>query len=334
MKARAFWTVAPGRGELREEVLSPPGSGEVLVRSLASGISRGTERLVFHGHVPESQWAQMRAPLQAGDFPFPVKYGYAAVGLVEDGADELRGRRIFCLHPHQDRFVALARFCRPVPDAVPDHRAVLAANLETAVNILWDAGPLPGERALVIGAGVVGLLCAYLLARIPGMAVTVADTDPARRAVAEAFGARFAAPDAMPAEQELIIHASASPAGLQAALRHAAFEARIVEASWFGDRPVSLPLGEAFHARRLRLISSQVGTIATPMRGRRGYAERMDLALSLLADPLLDALTGPAIPFADLPARMPAILDAPPGGHSPLCPVVTYPGAAAASPEN
>ncbi|PWC30411.1 zinc-dependent alcohol dehydrogenase [Teichococcus aestuarii] len=334
MRARAFWATAPGQGEIRAETLPPRGPEEALLRALASGVSRGTERLVLHGRVPESQWQAMRAPLQEGEFPFPVKYGYAAVAVVEEGPAALRGRRVFCLHPHQDRFLAPAGMCSPVPDAVPDHRAVLAANMETALNIVWDAAPIPGERVLVIGAGVVGLLCAWLIGRFPGTCVTVQDTDPARRVVAEALGARFALPEQAPPEQELILHASASPEGLRAALTLAAMEARIVEASWYGDRSVSLPLGEAFHARRLTLRSSQVGSVSPAMRGRRSHAERMALALSLLADPVLDALVGPRVPFEALPACMAALLAPPPPGHpAPLCPVITYGAAAPAAPE-
>jgi threonine dehydrogenase-like Zn-dependent dehydrogenase len=320
--ARALWTVAPGRAELREETLPPRGTDQELVRTLVTGISRGTERLVLQGRVPESQFAMMRAPLMAGEFPFPVKYGYSAVGVVEAGAHE--GRRTFCLHPHQDRFLAPAAMCIPVPDAVPDARAALAANMETAVNILWDARPLGGERVLVIGAGVVGLLVAYLIAQIPGTEVVVTDIDPSRRGLTEALGAAFSAPEDAPGERDLIIHASASPAGLRSALRLCAFEARIIEASWFGDRECSLPLGEDFHAKRLSIISTQVGAIAPAMRGRRSYAERLGLALSLLADERLDALVGPETAFADLPNAYAGLLNAPAGAPAPLCPIVLY----------
>ncbi len=292
---------------------------------LASGVSRGTERLVLLGRVPESQRAAMRCPLQQGDFPFPVKYGYAAVALVEHGPEALLGRRVFCLHPHQDRFLAPAALCTLVPEAVPDHRAVLAANMETALNILWDARPLPGERALVIGAGVVGLLAAALLARIPGLELAVCDTDPARRRAAEALGLPFLAPEAAPAGRELIIHASASPAGLARALELAEFEGRIVEASWFGSQAVNLNLGEAFHARRIAILSSQVGAVAPAMRGRRSHGERMALALSLLAEPRFDALLGPRTPFAALRGVARLLLPLPGDGPAPLCPVVTYP---------
>ncbi|WP_159999710.1 zinc-binding alcohol dehydrogenase [Roseomonas sp. 18066] len=325
MKARAFWAIAPNVAEIREETLPDATPDQLLVRTLATGISRGTERLVLAGRVPEGQWDAMRAPLQDGNFPFPVKYGYAAVGRVEAGPAEKIGQRVFCLHPHQDLFLAPAAMCHPVPAGVPDRRAVLAANMETALNIVWDAAPLPGERILVIGAGVVGLLAAWLMARIPGTIVTVIDPDAGRRSVAEQLGARFADPEDSPDEQELILHASANPAGLRHALGHAAFEARILEASWFGDRAVSLPLGEAFHSRRLTIRSTQVGAVAPVMRHRRSYAERMALALSLLDSPVLDALAGPVVAFDDLPARIGEILGPPPPGQlAPLCPIITY----------
>jgi threonine dehydrogenase-like Zn-dependent dehydrogenase len=310
--ARAFWTVGPGQGEIRTEPLPAPAPDQLLLTALATGISRGTESLVFAGRVPPSQYAVMGAPLMGGEFPFPVKYGYSAV------ATDPAGRRVFVLHPHQDRFVAPAAMCIPVPDTVPTRRATLAANMETAVNIAWDAAALPGERIMVVGAGVVGLLAAALFARLPGAVVTVIDIDPARAVLAARFGCRFALPAAAPDDQDLILHASASEAGLRTALASAAFEARIIEASWFGDRTPALPLGEAFHARRLRLISTQVGSVATAMRGRRSHAQRLALALDLLADPAYDALLEPPTRFEDLPQAMPRLLA---GG---LCHVVTY----------
>ena len=324
MKAKAFWTVAPGQGEIRAHTLAPPAADQALVVTRASGISRGTERLVFTGRVPESQWPAMRAPLQYGDFPHPVSYGYAAVGVVQAGPEALRGQRVFCLHPHHDAFLAPAAMCIPVPDAVPDRRAVMAANMETAVNVLWDARPLVGERVLVVGAGVVGLLTAFLLARMPGLDLHVCDVDASRRAIVESFGARFCTPDAAPGERDLVIHASASEAGLQLALARCGFEGRVVEASWFGDRAISLPLGEAFHAKRLSLVSTQVGSVAPAMRGRRTHGQRLALALDLLADARLDALLGPDIPFDELPTRIGAVLLPESGAPQPLCPVVTY----------
>ncbi len=281
--------------------------------TLVTGVSRGTEATVFAGRVPQNQYQAMRAPLMGGEFPFPVKYGYSAVGRTTDR------RRVFVLHPHQDLFVAPATMCIPLPDAVPTHRAVLTANMETVLNLLWDAGPLVGERMLVIGAGAVGLLAASLLARIPAARVTVVDIDPTREPLARRFGCDFVGPNAAPADQELIVHASASEAGLRLALDRAAFEARIVEASWYGDRAPAVPLGEAFHARRLRLIASQVGAVARPMRGRRSHADRLVLALELLADERYDALLDGPTQFEDMPEAMPRILA--PGA---LCHVITY----------
>ena len=322
--ARALWTVAPGRCELRRETLRPRGADEVLVRTLASGVSRGTERLVLHGRVPPRMHEAMRAPFQSGFFSFPVKYGYSAVGVVVEGPSGLLGRRVFCLHPHQDFFIVPTAMAAPIPDTVPDARAVLAANMETAVNILWDARPLIGERALVLGAGVVGLLAAALLSRVPGVELVIADPDPARRAPAEALGLRLVSPQDAPGERDLIIHASGHPDGLRQALSLAGFEGRIVEASWFGDREAVLPLGEAFHAKRLSIVSTQVGAVAPAMRGRRSHADRLTLALDLLEDARFDALVGPVTRFADLAAALPALLDPPAGAAAPLCPVVTY----------
>ena len=317
--ARALWSVSPGRAELRTETLRPPAEGEVLVRALYTGISRGTERLVLDGRVPESEWRRMRGPLQAGDFPFPVKYGYCAVGVIEDGSPARIAQRVFILHPHQDRFLAPQAMCIPLPDALPAARAVLGANMETALNILWDAGPMIGERALVVGGGVVGLLVARLLARMPGASVALHDVDARKRDLVLSAGARFVT-DPAP-EHELVIHASGHPDGLVTALAACAFEARVLEASWFGTKPVALPLGEAFHAQRLTIRATQVGSVAPAMRGRRSYAERMALALDLLAeDAWCDALLGTEVRFADLPATLPALL----GPDGPPCPLVTY----------
>lgn len=320
--AHAFWTITPGRGEIRRTPLRAPGADEVLVRALRSGISRGTESLVFRGQVPPSQWSAMRCPFQEGDFPGPLKYGYASVGRVEAGPAALLGRRVFCLYPHQDWYVVPADAVIPLPDAVSDARGVLAANMETAVNGLWDATPRLGDRVAVIGAGVVGSLVAAQAARIPGIRVELIDTDPRRAELAARLGCSFATPEAASADADLVIHASGHPDGLATALRIAGFEASVVELSWYGDRPVALPLGEAFHARRLKLHSSQVGSVATPQRARWSHRRRLALALDLLADPVFDALLSGESPFAELPAMLPRLADAPDGA---LCHVVTYP---------
>lgn len=303
-QARAFWITAPGAGELRDEPLPARGSTDVLVATLFSGISRGTELLVFSGRVPEGERERMRAPFQAGEFPAPVKYGYCNVGLVEAGPAELIGLHVFSLFPHQTRFVIPAGAVHPLPPGLDPGRAVLAANMETALNGVWDAAILPGDRISVIGAGAVGCLVAWLAARIPGCEVCLVDVRPDREPIAHAIGASFALPADAPGDRDVVVHASGSPRGLATALACAAFESTIVEMSWYGTTPVTLELGAAFHARRLTIRSSQVGHVATAQRARWTHRRRMALALTLLADPALDVLITGESAFSDLPQTM------------------------------
>lgn len=302
VESRACWIEAPGRAAIRSAEVHAPPAGDVLVRALHSGISRGTEMLVYRGEVPATEFERMRAPFQEGDFPGPVKYGYASVGIVEQGAEALQGRTVFCLYPHQTRYVVPAQALHLLPEEVPAPRAVLAANMETAVNALWDAAPRIGDRIAVVGGGVVGLLVAWLAGRLPGCAVELIDLNPSRRQVAEALGLAFASPEHARPDADLVVHASGSAQGLVTALRLAAFEATVIEMSWYGRREVALPLGEAFHARRLTLKSSQVGHVATAQRSRWSHHRRLALALSLLRDPVLDALITDSAPFDELPA--------------------------------
>lgn len=324
MLAKALWYVAPGRAELREEPISAPGLGEVRVRALFGAVSRGTERLVAAGRVPPSEHERMRAPLMGGAFPFPVKYGYATVGRVEGGPSALRGGNVFVLHPHQDFFTVPVETVRPVPADVPPQRAVLAANMETALNAVWDGAPGPADRIAIVGGGVVGLLLARLCRQLPGAEVVLVDVVPARAELARALGVDFATPGNAPAECDLVFHASGSAAGLATALRLAGEEASIIEMSWYGSGEIGAPLGEAFHSRRLRLVSSQVGRIAPSHRPRWTYARRLSAALALLKDPALDVLLAPPVAFADLPEEMPEILNAKADAR---CPLIRYPAA-------
>ena len=319
--AQAFWIVAPGQGELRSEPVPEPGPDEILIEALASGISRGTESLVFQGRVPESQRQIMRAPHQVGEFTFPLKYGYSSVGVVVAGPGDWLGRRVFCLHPHQDRYVVSRRAVVSVPATVSDERAVLAANMETVVNALWDAAPRVGDRVAVVGAGVIGTLTAAVASRIPGTAVQLIDINPDKAAIAAALGVSFAVPNVATLGADLVVHASATSDGLATALDLAGFEATIVELSWYGDRQVSIALGEGFHSRRLRLVSSQVGTVATPQRARWDRQRRLALAVDLLSDERFDVLLAPPVPFARLPEVM-ARLAAGPSGV--MCQVISY----------
>ncbi len=321
IEAEAFWICEPGVGELRRETLTPPRTDEVLVRTLFSGISRGTESLVFRGAVPPSEYLRMRCPFQSGEFPRPVKYGYISVGQVELGPPELMDRVVFCLHPHQTRYIVPAGAVVPLPAGVPPRRAVLAANLETALNGLWDAQLLPGDRIAVVGAGAVGCLVAWLAGQLPGCEVELIDVDPARSTVAAHLGVTFVSPTEASGDADVVFHASGNPAGLSTALGLAGFEAKVVELSWYGDRPVALPLGEAFHARRLRLCSSQVGAVATPQRARWTHRRRMALALRLLGDARLDALITGESDFHDLPRVMARLAQAPDGA---ICHRIRY----------
>jgi threonine dehydrogenase-like Zn-dependent dehydrogenase len=304
--AAAFWIAEPGRGEIREERVPAPRADEVLVRALFSGISRGTESLVFAGAVPEREHQRMRAPFQTGDFPAPVKYGYSSVGIVEQGASDLVGRAVFCLYPHQTRYVVPAAAVHALPDDVPPARAVLAANLETAVNGLWDAAPRLGDRVAVVGAGAVGCLAAWLAARA-GADVELVDVDARKAAAAERLGIAFKAPADATRDADVVVHASGSAAGLATALELAAFEATVLELSWYGARRPEVALGEAFHSRRLTLKSSQVGAIAPEQRARWSTQRRMQLVLRLLADERLDALISGESRFEDLPGLLPRL---------------------------
>jgi threonine dehydrogenase-like Zn-dependent dehydrogenase len=333
LSARALWYVAPGQVELRSEILAEPSQTEVLVATSFSGVSRGTERLVMAGKVGQAEWERMRAPLQAGNFPFPVKYGYCATGIVEAGDKQLIGKPVFVLHPHQDRFVAPATMATPIPDGVPLRRATLAANMETALNGLWDSGAGPADRIVVVGGGIVGLLAGYLAARLPGAEVTLVDVAEERRGIAETLGMQFACPAQAKTgisagepsgawkEADVVFHTSASAPGLATAIAAAGFESTIVELSWYGEGTIPAPLGGAFHSRRLKLISSQVGQVAGSRRARWDYGRRLRAALALLKDETLDALLTEEISFADAPAKLPGLLAA---GAKGLAPVVRY----------
>ncbi len=321
-KALALWYLAPGKAGLRTEKLATLKSDECHVRMLYSGISRGTESLVFHGLVPEGEWQRMRCPFQQGEFPFPVKYGYAAIGIVEQGPAEWMEKTVFSLFPHQDVANIPVSALTVLPAGIHARRAILAANMETALNAVWDAAPGPADRILVVGAGVVGAMVAWLCGQLPGAEVTLVDIDPTREALATALGVGFSLPVSAPSDCDLVVHASGQASGLRTALESAGNEATVLEMSWYGSKEVALPLGEAFHSRRLRLISSQVGQIAGSHRPRWDYKRRLEAALRLLRDDRLDILLEPDIEFAALSDELPRIFQ-PSSGV--LAQVIRYP---------
>ena len=322
MDSTAYWTTAPGAGEFRRARLRPPGVGEALVRSLYSGVSRGTEMLVYRGEVPPEVAGRMRAPFQEGEFPFPVKYGYLSVGVVEQGPDDLLGRRTFCLYPHQDRYVVPVDALTVIPDDVPSRRAVLAGHVETALNALWDAPPCIGDRIAVIGGGMIGASLAVLLSRFPLGRLQLVDTDPVKRDMARAMGIEAVEPEALQAECDIIYHASTTEAGLAQGLERLGDEGELVELSWFGSHVPAVPLGTSFHARRLRITASQVSTIGRARRYRRTHAARMDLVMHMLQDPVFDALISGESGFADLPGAIAGLAQ---GELPTLCRAIRYP---------
>jgi threonine dehydrogenase-like Zn-dependent dehydrogenase len=321
LDAYAFWLRSPGRGEIRPAALPDPGPDEVLVRTVCSGISRGTETLVFRGAVPADQYAAMRAPFQEGDLPGPVKYGYLNVGTVEQGPAELRGRTVFCLYPHQTAYVVPMSAVTVVPEDVPPARAVLAGTVETAVNALWDAAPLLGDRVTVVGAGMVGCCVARLLSTFPATQVTLVDVDPGRAEVAAALDVDFALPADAVGDRDLVVHTSATSAGLQRSLELLAPERTVVDLSWYGDQKVGLSLGGVFHSGRLGIRASQVGTLSPARAGTRSSAERLALALELLRDPAFDVLLSGRSRFRELPDVMPRLAA---GRLSALCHTISY----------
>lgn len=319
--AQALWYVAPGRVEIREERLAAPGPGEVRVRALFGALSRGTEALVLAGRVPESEFERMRAPFMGGHFPFPIKYGYATVGRIENGPQEQLGRIVFALHPHQHLFNIPESAIVALPETVLPQRAVLAANMETALNAVWDSAAGPADRIAIVGAGTVGALVAFLCGGLAGAEVMLVDINERRAELAQKLGVRFAKPETAKGDCDLVVHASGTAAGLRTALALAGEEATVLELSWYGDTPVAAPLGGAFHSRRLRLISSQVGQVASSHRPRWTHNRRLAAAIDLLADSRLDALLAPMVSFYDLPRRLPDILDA---RNGVVCQLISY----------
>lgn len=321
-QATAYWTTAREHGELRSEELSAPGPDEALVRTLYSGISKGTEMVVHRGSVPPRVAEEMRAPHQEGDFPGPVKFGYLSVGVVEDGPEAWLGQRVFCLNPHQDRYVVPISSLTRIPADVPSRRAVLTGTVETAVNALWEAGPRLGDRVAVVGAGLVGGMVATLLRTFPLGRLQLIDVDPDRKQLADALGVDFTHPDDALADCDIVFHCSASQEGLERSLQLVGDEGDVIEMSWYADREVTLPLGEDFHARRLSIRASQVGVVARARRHRRTNADRLDLAVQLLADPVFEAFLTGLSPFADLPD---VVRDLASGARNALCHVIEYP---------
>ncbi|MDZ5076180.1 zinc-binding alcohol dehydrogenase [Nesterenkonia sp. HG001] len=325
--SRQFWTVGPGRGELRQASPPRPADGEVLVETIVSGISRGTESMVHRGDVPPETAELMRAPHQLGELPHPVSHGYLNVGVVRDGqgegAAELVGRTVFSLAGHREHVAVPAEDCHPLPPGCPPERALLAGAAETGLNALWEAGVSLGDRVTVIGGGMIGLATALLADRMPLERLEVVEVDAARRQLIDSLGLHALPPGRASTDRDVVLHSSATGAGLAEALRVAGDDTVIVEQSWYGQHHPDVPLGADFHARRLRIVASQVGEVAQPRRLRRTRRQRLQLALSLL-DERFDALLTGRSPLEDLPEVMDALAAEDPTWSGTICHVVDH----------
>lgn len=320
--SQSLWYVAPERAEIRSEPMAPITNEGVCVRALFGALSRGTESLVYRGLVPESEYSRMIAPWMGGAFPFPVQYGYSNVGIVEAGPSDWIGKYVFALQPHKTIYQTVTQDIVPLPSGVSAERAVLAANMETALNAIWDATPGPGDRITVIGGGVVGCLVAYLCGHLPSAEVTLVDINPKRAAIANTLGVHFSLPEKAPSDCDVVFHCSASVTGLATAIGAAGNEATVLELSWYGANLVQAPLGGAFHSRQIRLQSSQVGHVSSSHRPRWTHRRRLQAALKMLTDKRLDALLETAVDFIDLPDRLPDLLGA---QSDALCCLIRYP---------
>jgi len=313
--ARALWFTTPGKAVLRSDKIGPPVGDEICtVRSLYSAVSEGSERLVLAGKVPPDLHQSMRVPYMAGDFSFPIKYGYSLVGVVDRGAAHLVGAVVHLMHPHQDICCVDSADVFPVPEGIPPRRAVLASNLETAVTAIWDARPALGERVLVVGFGCIGALIAQVLRGMPGIDLHIVERDEARSHLARNLGYATAA-SAGEEQFDLAFHASGSAAGLQVAIDCVGMEGRIVEVSWYGTAETPLRLGGTFHSQRKIIIASQVSHLPSFQTPRWDRIRRKQLVFSLLRDPAFDRLLDEPISFDKLadffnhsPARQRAIV--------------------------
>lgn len=350
IRNEALYFTAPRQVALRREPCPAPGPGQVRVRTRLSAISPGTEMLLYRGQMPSSLPADEALEALAGPLAYPLKYGYAAVGQVTDlgpGVPEAwAGRWVFAFQPHQTCFVATVASLHPVPTDIPPERAAFLPNMETAVNFLLDGAPLIGERVAVLGQGVVGLLTTALLARFPLAALVAFDRYPLRRETARALGATLAldpaAPDALEAARvhlaahdryagaDLTYELSGNPAALNLALALTGFAGRVVIGSWYGTKRAALDLGGRFHRSRIRLLSSQVTTLAPEHTGRWDKARRLALAWEMLRTFPAERLITHRIPFAQA-AQAYRLLDAQPDRAIQV--ILTYDDAPSPAPQ-
>lgn len=299
---RAIWFDSPGRIVVRQEPLPEPQPGQVLVETKFSAISPGTEMLFYRGQVPPDMTIDSAIPELARPVTYPLKYGYACVGKVIKAAEQAdpawTGRMVFAFHPHESHFWAEPEQLLPVPPGLSPEQATLLPNMETAVSLIMDGAPLLGERVIVYGQGIVGLLTTFLLARFPLACLIAVDPIRLRRSRAQEIGAHMALdpndPEYAaqlkralgttngPSGADLVFELSGNPQALNDAINHAGFHGRIVVGSWYGAKRAPIDLGGHFHRNRIRLISSQVSTVNPVHAGRWDKSRRLEFAWAML----------------------------------------------------
>ena len=301
MKAHGLWFLGANQFSIREETLRSPSTPYCVVKSICSGISQGTEQLVYSEAVPESIQHQMRCPYMGGDFPFPIKYGYSLVGEVVEGPENIVGRNVHMLHPHQDYGCVHPRDIYLLDDGILPEKAILASNMETAVNAVWDSQVTLGDRVLVVGFGNVGSLVARILSLSMGVEMFVTDTSALKRSMAQKMGFNVCEISQLKEEFDISFNVSASADGLQTAIDAVGYEGKIIELSWYGNRAVSLQLGGDFHIQRKTIISSQVSHIPSHRLARWDTIRRKKLVFSLLKQPEFEEHVTHNLRFSELP---------------------------------
>lgn len=325
---QSLWFTGVRQQEIRSEPLPTPGPGQLGVTTLLSAISAGTELLLYRGQMPAEMSADASIEALSGTLAFPLKYGYSAVGLVTSLGDRVDaawlGQRVFAFNPHETGFVISAENAISISEHIESDAAVLLPNMETALSFAMDGAPIIGERVLVLGQGIVGLLTTHLLAQMPLASLTAVDKLAIRRNIALEIGATQTFGIDQPLESDsydLVYELSGNPAALNTAIDAVAFGGRIVVGSWYGTKRASLDLGGAFHRKHVQIISSQVSTLAPRWQGRWTKARRMQTALQLLPGVNLNLLITQRTPF-DSVLDAYRLLDTQPNSH--LQTVLTY----------
>jgi 2-desacetyl-2-hydroxyethyl bacteriochlorophyllide A dehydrogenase len=287
-KARTLFFTAPKRVEIRETTLPELQADEVLVETICSAISAGTEMLVYRGQFPHLTDAHDSV---SSELKYPLAYGYACVGRVKEIGKEVNreweNRLVFAFHPHASSFILPISSLIPIPHSLSPENACFLPNMETAVNLVQDGAPILGERVLVLGQGIIGLLTASLLSEFPLENLAVVDNFELRRNALHVEGQKsnvesIALQDLRRSTFDLVYELSGSPSALNDAIAHTAFSGRIVIGSWYGQKRAEIDLGGAFHRSRIRLISSQVSTISPELSGRWDKSRRFEVAWQAL----------------------------------------------------